>query len=97
MSDRSQDFSLSYRDDFDGKPPYQSLGSDFIEPPIRVKYQRVSLGGKDIGVYEIDNCQDRPYMMRMDQSEKLRRGDAYTRHEDTCIFSGIRLSVHNVA
>lgn len=76
------------RDDFAGDPPYPSLVSDFIEPPIRVSYQRVPLGGKDIGVFEIDNCQDRPYMMRMDQSEKLRRGDAYIRHEDTCIKMG---------
>ena len=78
------------RDDFSGNPPYASLVSDFIEPPIRITYQRVSLGGKDIGVYEIGNCQDRPYMMRMDQSEKLRRGDAYIRREDTCTKMGRR-------
>jgi len=78
------------RDDFSGKPAYQSLVTDFIEPPIRIKYQRVSLGGKDVGVYEISNCQDRPYMMRMDQSEKLRRGDAYIRRGDTCTKMGRR-------
>jgi schlafen family protein len=78
------------RDDFSGKPAYQSLVTDFIEPPVRVKYQHVSLGGKVVGVYEIGNCQDRPYMMRMDQSEKLRRGDAYIRREDTCTKMGRR-------
>jgi hypothetical protein len=76
------------RDDFSGNPAYQSLVTDFVEPPVRVKYGRVSLGGKDVGVYEIGNCQDRPYMMRMDQSEKLRRGDAYVRRQDTCIKMG---------
>jgi predicted HTH transcriptional regulator len=76
------------RDDFSGKPAYQSLVTNFIEPPIRVKYQRVSLDGKDVGVYEIDNCQDWPYMMRMDQSEKLRRGDAYVRRQDAVIKMG---------
>jgi hypothetical protein len=76
------------RNDFSGNPAYQSLVTDFVEPPIRVKYQRVSLGGKGVGVYEIDNCQDRPYMMRMDQSEKLRRGDAYVRRQASVIKMG---------
>ena len=78
------------RDDFSGNPAYQSLVTDYIEPPIRVTYQRVSFGGKHVGVYEIGNCQDRPYMMRMDQSEKLRRGDAYVRRQDTIVKMGRR-------
>jgi len=78
------------RNDFSGNPAYQSLVTDYIEPPIRVTYQRVSFGGKHVGVYEIGNCQDRPYMMRMDQSEKLRRGDAYVRRQDTIVKMGRR-------
>ena len=30
-------------------------------------------------VCEIGDCQDRPYMMHVDHSETLRRGDAYLR------------------
>lgn len=76
------------RDDFSGKPSYQGHVINFIEPPIRLNYDPVSVGGKRVGVYEIGDCQDRPYMMRVDFSEKLRRGDAYMRVEDAVIKMG---------
>ena len=79
------------RDDFSGKPSYQGLVTDFIEPPIRLRYQPVSVDGKRVGVFEISDCQDRPYMMRVDFSEKLRRGDAYIRVDDAAIKMGRRL------
>jgi len=79
------------RDDFSGKPSYQGLVTDFIEPPIRLKYQPASVDGKRVGVFEISDCQDRPYMMRVDYSEKLRRGDAYIRVDDAPIKMGRRL------
>lgn len=78
------------REDFSGKPSYQALVSDFIEPPIRLKYQPVSFEGKRVGVFEIQDCQDRPYMMRVDYSETLRRGDAYIRLDDATIKMGRR-------
>jgi hypothetical protein len=78
------------RDDFSGKPSYKSLLSDFVEPPIKLKYQPVTVDGHRLGVFEIGDCQDRPYMMRVDYSEKLRRGDAYIRIEDTAIKMGRR-------
>ena len=70
--------------DFSGDPSYQSLVTEFIEPPIRIKYQPVTVGGKRVGAYVIADCQDKPYMMRIDFSEKLRRGDAYMCECDTC-------------
>lgn len=77
-------------DDFSGKPSYQSLANDYIEPPLRIRYKPVSIDGKRIGVFEIGDCQDRPYMMRIDYSEKLRRGDAYMRVNDVAIKMGRR-------
>ncbi len=79
------------RDDFSGKPSYQGLVTDFIEPPIRLKYDPVNVDGKRVGVFEIGDCQDRPYMMRVDFSEKLRRGDAYIRVDNAPIKMGRRL------
>lgn len=76
--------------DFSGKPSYQSLVTDSVEPPIRVRYQPLTIDGKRIGIYEIADCQDKPYMMRIDHSETLRRGDAYIRVEDTAIKMGRR-------
>jgi len=76
--------------DFSGKPPYQELVAEFVEPPIRIEYQPLMLDGKRIGVFEIFDCQDRPYMMRADHSEHLRRGDAYVRVQDTPVKMGRR-------
>lgn len=77
-------------DDFSGKPAYQALANDHIEPPLRIRYQPVIVDGERLGVYEIGDCQDRPYMMRIDYSETLRRGDAYARHNDSTVKLGRR-------
>jgi hypothetical protein len=77
-------------DDFAGKPSYQSLANEYIEPPIRIRYKPVSVDGKRVGVYEISDCQDRPYMMRIDYSETLRRGDAYIRSNNGTMKMGRR-------
>jgi len=78
------------RDDFSGKPAYQALANEHIEPPIRIRYQPVTIDGERIGVFEIGDCQDRPYMMRVDYSETLRRGDAYARVKQTTVKLGRR-------
>jgi hypothetical protein len=77
-------------EDFSGKPSYQALANEYIEPPIRIRYKPVSLSGTRVGVFEIGDCQDRPYMMRIDYSEKLRRGDAYKRVKNATIKMGRR-------
>ena len=76
--------------DFAGKPDYAALVSDHIEPAVRVRHQRVTVDGQQVGVFEIADCQDRPYMMRIDFSEMLRRGDAYMRVNNTAIKMGRR-------
>jgi hypothetical protein len=78
------------RDDFSGKPAYKSLVNDYIEPPIRIRYQPVTVEGERVGVFEIGDCQDRPYMMRIDYSETLRRGDAYARVKNSIVKMGRR-------
>ena len=78
------------RKDFSGKPAYQSLVNEHIEPPIRIRYQPVNVEGERVGVFEIGDCQDRPYMMRVDFSEALRRGDAYARINDSAVKLGRR-------
>jgi len=77
-------------EDFSGKPSYQSLANEYIEPPLRIRYKPVTVDGKRVGVFEIGDCQDRPYMMRIDYSEKLRRGDAYVRSKDSAMKMGRR-------
>ncbi len=77
-------------EDFSGKPSYQSLANEYIEPPLRIRYKPVSIDGKRVGVFEIGDCQDRPYMMRIDYSETLRRGDAYVHSKGSNMKMGRR-------
>lgn len=76
------------RDDFSGKPAYHALANQHIEPPIRIQYEPVVVDGKRVGVYKIGDCQDRPYMMRVDHCETLRRGDAYVRVNNSAVKMG---------
>ena len=75
-------------DDFSGRPDYCSIANEHIEPPLRIRYHSIQVNGHRVGVYEIGDCQDRPYMMRIDHSETLRRGDAYARHQNSHIKLG---------
>jgi hypothetical protein len=77
-------------EDFSGKPSYQSLANEYIEPALRIRFKPVSIDGQRVGVFEIADCQDRPYMMRIDYSEKLRRGDAYVRAKESVMKMGRR-------
>ncbi|NQV87034.1 MAG: ATP-binding protein [Woeseiaceae bacterium] len=77
-------------EDFSGKPSYQALANEYIEPPIRIRYKPIAIDGKRLGVFEIGDSQDRPYMMRIDYSEKLRRGDAYVRSSENIMKMGRR-------
>jgi len=76
--------------DFCGNPAYRQLVVEFVEPMIKLRYQPIISDGKRIGVFEIADCQDRPYMMRSDFSEKLRRGDAYVRVDNMPVKMGRR-------
>lgn len=78
------------RADFSGKPAYQSIANEHIEPAVRIRYQPVTVDGERVGVFEIGDCQDRPYMMRVDYSETLRRGDAYMRVNESTVKMGRR-------
>ena len=79
-----------HEEDFAGKPSYQALANEYIEPPVRLRYKPVSFDGTRIGIFEIGDCQDRPYMMRVDFDETLRRGDAYKRVNDAAVKMGRR-------
>ena len=74
--------------DFAGDPDYLALVEEHIEPRLALEYRGVTVDGKRLGVYEIAACSDRPYMMRIDFSETLRRGDAYARINHSIVKLG---------
>ncbi len=65
-----------------------ALVAEFVEPPVKIGYHLTSVDGAAVGVFEIADCRDRPYMMRRDFSETLRRGDAYVRTAETAVKLG---------
>ena len=65
--------------DFQRQPSYVEVARQHIEPPIPVSYRSVAHGETHVGIFQIGDCQDRPYMMRRDHSAGLRRGDAWVR------------------
>jgi len=76
------------RSDFMGNPAYKALANEYIEPPVQIRYMRVGVEGERLGIFEIGACQDRPYMMRIDHSETLRRVVAYIRINDLSLKMG---------
>lgn len=65
-----------------------ALAAEFIEPSVELGFHATSIDGAAVGVFEIGSCRDRPYMMRRDFSETLRRGDAYVRTNDAAVKLG---------
>lgn len=65
-----------------------ALVAEFVEPPLDIRYHETSVDGKTVGVCEIGDCRDQPYMMRRDYSETLRRGDAYVRTNNASVKLG---------
>lgn len=83
-----------YRDvpaaDFRGKPDYAAAVTDYLEPLIELSYSPVEVDGHRLGVYEIRDSRDRPYMLRIDYSDTLRRGDAYQHTGENTLKLGRR-------
>ncbi len=75
-------------DDFYGDTPYIQLVEKYIEPSVPIEYEAALLRGAQVGVFEIGHCPERPYMIRSDYSETLRRGDAYIRVHDAPVKMG---------
>jgi len=76
------------REEFSGVISYQSLANEFIEPPIRLTYEPITVEGERLGIFRIGDCQDKPYMMRIDHSDALRRGDAWIRTQNSAVKMG---------
>ena len=69
---------------------WRGLVGEYVEPPIRLRFDTIHVDGHKVGAFQVGDCQDRPYMMRIDHSEALRRGDAYMRVNDVAVKLGRR-------
>jgi len=55
--------------------------SDLIEPVLHLAFIYDRINGKLVGALEIDGCEDRPYIVGQNFSEKLSRGQCWVREE----------------
>ena len=69
---------------------WRGLIGEYVEPPVRLRFDTIDVDGQWVGAFQIGDCQDRPYMMRIDHSESLRRGDAFMRVNDVAVKLGRR-------
>lgn len=67
------------REVIDGTHRYHGVIRDFIEPPLNMRAQSLTVDGKQLVAVILEDCEDKPYMMRADHSPRLRRGDAWIR------------------
>lgn len=69
---------LGIGDEFVDDATYQQLIQENIEPEIKLSYIPFVYKNKRVGIFELFNCSDKPYMMKKD-FKNLRRGDSFIR------------------
>lgn len=69
---------LGVEKDFIDDATYQQLIHENIEPEIKLSYSPFTFKNKNLGIFELFNCSDKPYMMKKD-FKNLRRGDSFIR------------------
>ncbi len=69
---------IGIKDDFIDEATYQQLINENIEPEIVFKYYPFDFDSKKIGVFQILNSSNPPYMLKKDYG-KLKKGDCFIR------------------
>lgn len=65
--------------EFVDKATYQQIIRENIEPYIEIDYYSFNLDENLLGIIEIDNCDNPPYMLKKDFGDKLKKGDMFIR------------------
>ncbi|MFD2672227.1 AlbA family DNA-binding domain-containing protein [Marinicrinis sediminis] len=78
LPDGSRELHSIPNNDFKDDSDYQELVRSNIEPEIQFKYIPVEFQGKLLGVFEIEECDDRPYVMKKTY-KRLEKGFCYIR------------------
>lgn len=69
---------LGIDEDFIDDATYQQLVHENIEPELNLAYSPFPFKDVNLGVFEIYDCSDKPYMMKKD-FKNLKRGDSFIR------------------
>jgi hypothetical protein len=76
--DGTKEFFSIPKDDIVDQATYQQIVRENIEPSINFSYYSFELDGSLLGIIEIDNCNNPPYMMKKDY-RALKKGDCFIR------------------
>jgi len=58
---------------------YEQLVHENIDPELGVSYFQHYYHGELVGIIELGDCKDRPYMMKKDYGDKLKKGNCFIR------------------
>jgi len=69
---------IGINEDFVDEAIYQQLINENVEPEIEFKYYPYDLNSTKLGVFQIKNCSNPPYMLKKEFG-KLKKGDCFIR------------------
>jgi len=67
------------KEDFVDKATYQQIIRENVEPYIEVDYYSLVVDGNLLGIFEIGDCDNPPYMVKKKYGDKLNQGDMFIR------------------
>lgn len=76
--DGTKEFFSIPKEEIVDQATYQQIVRENIEPNIDFSYYSIELDGCLLGIIEIDNCNNPPYMMKKDY-KALKKGDCFIR------------------
>lgn len=78
LSDGERTIEGIPKKEFIDESTYQQLANENIEPEISIKYFSYKVENKSVGVFQISDRNDKPYMMKKD-FRSLKKGDSFIR------------------
>jgi Putative DNA-binding domain len=76
--DGTKEFFSIPREEFVDQATYQQIVRENVEPNIDFSYYPIELDGNLLGIFEIDKCNNPPYMMKKDY-RTLKKGECFVR------------------
>ena len=77
--DGTKEYYSVPKDEFIDQATYQQVIRENVEPTIDFSYYPLEMEGITLGVFEIDNCINPPYMMKKDYKGLLKKGECFVR------------------
>ncbi|WP_277586574.1 helix-turn-helix domain-containing protein [Psychrobacillus antarcticus] len=77
--DGTKEYFSIPREEIVDQATYQQILRENVEPNIDFSYYSVEINDNVFGVFEIDNCNNPPYMMKKDYKGMLKKGECFIR------------------